>query len=98
MNDEIRADSSKLQPPPMFRSRWRIALWTAALLIASSFIVLSLVGPLAETRIRGQRLSVYLRAFAHDGVGFSSQPPFGLVGTFQPSPERTRAWEVLPES
>jgi HEAT repeat protein len=46
---------------------------------------------------QGKRLSAYLEAFASDGIQMNDKPPFSLVGLFQPSAERRRAWDVLPE-
>lgn len=45
---------------------------------------------------QGQTLPEYLMAFSADGHQVSSEPPYELVGVFQPSVERTAAWEALP--
>ncbi|MBI4661564.1 MAG: hypothetical protein HY735_22305 [Verrucomicrobia bacterium] len=50
-----------------------------------------------EPTYQGKKLSEYLRAFAKDGAQVHNQPPFELVCSFQPSPERSRAWEALPK-
>src|SRR5262245_46971572 len=68
-----------------------------AILFLGAFLLILIFRGTPEPKYRGIKLSTYLAGFAHDGTGLSSEPPFGLIGTFQPSPERTLVWEVLPE-
>lgn len=73
-------------------SAWRIA----AVALFAGLLLLRGLWLHREPRWEGVRLSACLEAFAHDGTMRFTQPPFGLAITFQPSVERSRAWEALP--
>src|SRR5262245_36778587 len=64
-----------------------------AILFLGAFLLILIFRGTQEPKYRGIKLSTYLAGFAHDGTGLSSEPPFGLIGTFQSSPERTLAWD-----
>lgn len=44
---------------------------------------------------KDKRLSEYLAGFSKDGFMIHNQPPYGLVVSFRPTPERHEAWEAL---
>lgn len=62
--------------------------------ILGGLLLWQALGP-RESIYQGKRVSEHLRGFAQDGTQIDSQPPFGLLLTFQPSPERTLAWEAF---
>ena len=81
--------SHRLKPQSQSR-----VLWIALSLILTTAVIALLLSP-RQPRYQGKALSQYLMAFSNDGYQISSQPPYGPIGVFSPSAERTEAWEAL---